>query len=216
MMFLAFFAPLAVFRGRLAGLRRAIGWGALLAVVTACTAPLPFEPTPIDFSYRSVIDMNVRQVNFRDETRNSQQAPEVSHLFPVDLHASIKDWVDVRVAAKGTEGVMTLTLKELSVVEELMPIDQGFVDRLFKREVEASYSARLYMVVESTTPEHKTIRSEIRLSSVDFLLEKPVIGGDHERAKKELWNQMAQRLTRSFDERAEQVLKSDFAPLIVR
>ncbi len=180
-----------------------------------CTERLPFEPTPIDYSYRSTLPLDVRQINVRDETSNPTTAPQVLHLFPVDLTAGLVQWGEDRLEAVGTQGVMNVTIKEVSAVEEQMSIDEGFVNRFFKREIELAYELQVLVLFESQT-ETGTVRAEVMLRSKQYLLEDALFGVPQMRRQQELWNLMALEVARDFDDRAEKVIEKDFQAIFAR
>lgn len=118
-------------------------WGALgtvflsVAALSACTSAPPAPPTEVSitFQHRAPIALNVAKIELVDRYQPTLRRPHVEHLHKVTPSTVTRAWVDERLRAVGTRGLITLIVEEAGVVEEPVSVTDGF-GGLFRDEVD--------------------------------------------------------------------------------
>lgn len=93
-------------------------------------APPPAPPS-LDFAQRSAMTINASEIILQEDYRPPLARPNVEHEFAVTPAQIVRDWARARLRASGSNGVLTLVIREASVVEQ--PIEgasSGFLAAL--------------------------------------------------------------------------------------
>ncbi len=93
---------------------------ALLLGACSSEAPPPAAP-PLSYIKSAPFSMDVANVNIVESYKTSSQVPHVEGVFTPTPAAGIRQWVTDRVRAVGAKRVLSVTIKDASVVESEVP-----------------------------------------------------------------------------------------------
>ena len=122
---------------------------ALIALLSACQAPLPPPPTYPDITFTSEppIPLGVAAVEVDDEYLPPLKAPNVDHEFPVRIAAAAARWAHDRLRAAGSQLTARVIIKDASAVATDLPKTEG-LKGVFTNDQAVRYDARVEMIVE--------------------------------------------------------------------
>lgn len=183
-----------------------------LPVLAACTPPPPPSPdyTQIGFGHRAPLRLKVARVVFRDESRQTREAPEVGHLFPDPPPTVVERWVRDRLQAVGSDGEIEAVLREASVTETSLPRSSG-LRGLVTREQSERYDARIVLALRARNGRGEPDGSvETRLERSTTVREN--LGRGERTAT---WHRLMEEMARSLDEEMERAIRDgDLARLL--
>lgn len=80
------------------------------------------------------------------------------YQFPTRLDSGIEQWAKDRLSLRGGENILKLDIQESSVIEEPLPVEEGFMG-LFKNEQSSRYTARLRVSLALYSSDRPTARA---------------------------------------------------------
>lgn len=99
--------------------RHIASFGAFLALIAlaACTVAPPERPKP-NFAYKQypATVLNVAEINIVEAYVPPMRAPNVEHMMPQSLNAAVAEWARTRFRAGGSDGTVTITIQDASVI----------------------------------------------------------------------------------------------------
>lgn len=119
-----------------------------LSIFVACllcacsTAQEMLRPQPISFTQYPLIQLNVANIEIKDEYTSPQQKPNVEHLMPVSPAEAMHGWVADRLRATGGSRTLQVIIRDASVKETELPRTEG-VKGVFTNDQAYRYDARL-------------------------------------------------------------------------
>lgn len=126
--------------------------GALMLL--ACAQTVPGRPMPrFDFLTRPVVPILVSNVKVVNAYTPVMASPNVDHLFNVTLEEAVQHWADRRFSPRGSDGTLTVTIEEASVIEEPLQRTEG-IQGLFTLDQAYRYKATLIVSLASTPLDH--------------------------------------------------------------
>jgi len=122
----------------------------LVLALSACADdPLP----PLASAPREVpqkIGMNVRVITLTDRSKAQQpDASNIASTFKPTISDAIKRWASGRLQATGAAGQAVITIKEASLVEKPLPIEDG-MSGWFTRQQASEYIGRATVSIEAS------------------------------------------------------------------
>lgn len=140
-------------RGLPGGAARAALAGVLLiavtALVAACqTAPeRPQAPSPLSFAHLPPLAFDLGRIEVV-ERPVARDPSDVDHLFPTPPSVAIGLWIQERLRASGTAGMLRVTVDEASARSTPLATNTEFRD-LFTEEQEERLDLRLRVTIEA-------------------------------------------------------------------
>lgn len=122
---------------------------ALIAVsLTSCAVSPPQRPQP-NFAYKQypVTVLNVAQIDVVEAYTPPMRAPNVEHLMPQSLSTSVAEWARTRFKTGGTDGVVTITIRDASVVAKDLNRTEG-VKGWFTVDQAERFDARILVEIK--------------------------------------------------------------------
>ncbi|MCE7999597.1 MAG: hypothetical protein HEP70_12115 [Rhodobiaceae bacterium] len=190
--------------------------GTVLSVgmLSACTSAPPAPPTEISitFQHRVPIALNVAKIELVDRYQPTLRSPHVEHLHKVTPSTVIRAWVDERLRAAGTRGLITLIVEEAGVVEEPVSVSDGF-GGLFRDEVDT----RLVGVIRARF-EHIDVGPPGASHSVEVIAEASaeVLESATLNERDLAYFRLVERLVGEFDRVLTAEIEKSLTPLIIR
>ena len=118
---------------------------ALTFLLVGCEqGPTPFVAAPFAFeqSTTAPMGMSVSRITVSDAYHPTLKRPYVEQEFPVAPSTAIHKWVDRRLKATGTSGVLEITINDASVKEVSLPKTKG-LKGLITDDQDARYDAKM-------------------------------------------------------------------------
>ncbi len=105
------------------------------------------ETKGVSFANLPPLVFNLAQIEIVERYVAPLRAPHVGHLFPTPPMVALKIWVQDRLHAAGTSGVLRVTIGEASAT--MSPLETNTdIEGLFTREQAERLDARLLVTIE--------------------------------------------------------------------
>lgn len=110
---------------------------------TACVTSAPPRPMP-QYTYNKYppMTLNVASIQVVDGYNSPLQHPNVEHTMPDPLPKALNQWARTRFVAGGSEGELTITIKNASVTTQNLPVKSG-VQGMLNVEQAERFEARV-------------------------------------------------------------------------
>tara|TARA_B100001123_G_C15100145_1_gene943234 strand:- start:298 stop:957 length:660 start_codon:yes stop_codon:yes gene_type:complete len=115
--------------------------------LSACQTANLTEFPEITFRHTEPIKLNVRNLKIIDFFKPTYSPPHVEHEFPIPPAQVLKTWANDRIKPVGTLGTVLFLIKDASVVEEKLRIDES-ISGLFLTEQSHRYRANITVQVK--------------------------------------------------------------------
>lgn len=177
-------------------------------LLAACNpAPQPPSITPIDFSGKAPISLNVAEIRVVENYQSPLNAPNVEHLFPTSPAKAVKTWTSQRLRAAGTAGILEVVVDDASVIEKELPKTEG-VRGLFTDDQAERYDARLRVTMRLYAGDRAISDAEgnvnvVRARSIN---EKATLS-----EREQFYQQIVIDMMQQFDSEAEMRLRQYFS-----
>lgn len=115
------------------------------ALLLSACATFNDPPRPMPrYTYQQypVIGLNVASINVVQAYSMPMQSPNAEHLMPEPLPQSVNNWARNHFKATGTDGVVTITIKDASVIKKDLAPTQGIKGKFTVDQTER-YDARV-------------------------------------------------------------------------
>lgn len=106
-----------------------------------------FIPPHLVFNKYKVISINSADIEIDNRYEMTQMHPHVEHHFPISLETTMKNLIDSKLLALGDSNKLKVIIDDLSVVQEKLPKDTGFVGN-FRRSPTHILKSRVVMRFE--------------------------------------------------------------------
>lgn len=189
---------------------RTFAWIAILgASLAACqTAVNPPGFQPVSFADKPLINLDVGRVDVVRMYVPPGKAPNVEHLFPVDLMVSAERWARDRLRPVGVGGQARVIVKEASVVEVPLQRTSGVrgalttdqserYDGVMEIEIEVVHNDGRRGSVASRTNRSRTVPENVSLQE-----------------RETVWYQMTETMMRELDAALERQMRDHLASLL--
>ncbi len=186
--------------------------GALLLSGCSSAPPAPPSDISITFQHREPIALNVAKIELVDRYEPTLRAPHVEHLHKVTPSTVTRAWVQERLRAVGSRGLITLIVEEAGVIEEAVLVSDGF-DGLFRDEVDT----RLIGVIRARF-DHIDVGPPGVSHSVDVVAEASgeVLESATLNERDLAYFRLVERLAGEFDRVLTAEIEKSLTPLIAR
>ena len=89
------------------------------AFLAACAITPPERPNP-NFAYKQYPPtvLNVAQIDVVEAYTPPMRTPNVEHMMPHPLPSAVAEWARTRFRAGGSDGVVTITIQDASVIAQ--------------------------------------------------------------------------------------------------
>lgn len=105
----------------------------------------------ITFAHKAPIMVDVAEIIIRSDFKKTYAAPNVEHELPVDLQAITESWARDRLKATGSEGSLTFTILDASVIEENLVKTDG-ITGVFTTDQSEKYESHISVRIDATHP----------------------------------------------------------------
>ena len=180
---------------------------AALLLASCQEAPAAYKPAALDFAGKPPIRLNVAQIRIVENYKSPMRAPNIEHELPVPPSQALKQWVNQRVQAVGTQGVFEFVIEDASVKETKLKKTQGMKgfftdDQDAKYDANISVTMRLYDGVEAIS----RASGDVRVMRSKTINEKASIND-----RTRLFEGMTRDMMTAFDTEAQSRLRQYFA-----
>jgi hypothetical protein len=187
---------------------RTFAWIAAVGLAAACQPVKPPGFQPISFADKPTISLDVGRVDVVRQYVPPGKAPNVEHLFPVDLMVSAERWARDRLRPVGVGGLARVIIKEASVTEVQLPRTTGIrgalttdqserYDGVMELEVEVVHNDGRRGSVASRTNRSRTVPENVSLQE-----------------RETVWYQMTETMMRELDSALERQMRDHLASLL--
>lgn len=117
----------------------------LALILSACqNAPEAYSPRPFAFELNRMapLNVNVAEIKIIDSYQPPMRRPNVEQDFPVSPANAVRKWVNSRLRASGSKGLLEVVIEDASVKETSLPKTKG-VKGIFTDDQDARYDAKL-------------------------------------------------------------------------
>ena len=182
----------------------------LALLLTACQqAPNAYVPEPFAFETNAIapIRLNVAEIKVVNGYTAPLRKPNVEHEFPVTPATAVRQWVNKRLKAIGSNNILEITIDNASVKEVPLPKTKG-VEGLFTDDQDTRYDAKLVVTMRlySGTRAMSDASADITITRSRSINEKATVF-DRER----LYHSMVREMMASFDGEANKQLRQYFS-----
>ena len=176
--------------------------GVLLA---ACETP-PERNTfaDITFSHQPPIRLDLAAVESKVAYDPPLTPPHAEHLMPKNLGAVAQRWADDRLKAEGSQGTLTYTVVEASVIAEELET-QGGLTGFFTVDQAERYAAKVIVEMKMQRPDGTTGTATVQASRTTSVPEDATLN-----ERERIWYQMIERLMRDMDGELEATVRRVF------
>jgi hypothetical protein len=115
---------------------------AALALTSCANPPEVARVAAPSFAQSTPFSLDVADVQIVEEYQSPLRAPNAEQLFPTTPAEAMKSWVHDRIRAAGTDGQLSVIIKNAAVIETTLPKTQG-LKGTFTNDQEARYDATL-------------------------------------------------------------------------
>ncbi|MFZ4762128.1 MAG: hypothetical protein ACOYK8_04885 [Alphaproteobacteria bacterium] len=165
--------------------------GLLLA---ACAKPPASSIPPVSIQSKAPVLLNVAQIQVVNEIPPSNSSRQVEQWFPTPPYQALRHMVEQRFKAVGSEGIATIHLKDIKVVEENLPVTDG-VAGLFVSEPSERYRATLNVAVDAVSGDRtRTASTEIRAEQTTTVQKGATLA-----EREVVWDKLLQDMLRQLD-----------------
>ena len=179
--------------------------------LAACQeAPAPQSFPPLNFSAQPKIKVAVMEIRVIENYKSPMIAPNVEQNFPISPSTAIKQWVEGRMQAAGSSGILEITINDASVIERPLPITQG-IKGFFTNDQSERYDAsinvtfRLYDGVQTISVAEGNVQATKSIS----IAENTSVA-----ERKKMFYSMVQEIMTPFNREAEARLNQYFSPYL--
>ncbi|MFO0070325.1 MAG: hypothetical protein ACK529_09215 [Alphaproteobacteria bacterium] len=179
--------------------------------LAACQeAPAPQSFPPLNFSAQPKIKVAVMEIRVIENYKSPMIAPNVEQNFPISPCTAIKQWVEGRLQAAGSSGILEITINDASVIERPLSITQG-IKGFFTNDQSERYDAsinvtfRLYDGVQTISVAEGNVQATKSIS----IAENTSIA-----ERKKMFYSMVQKIMTPFNREAEARLNQYFSPYL--
>ncbi|MFQ5785044.1 MAG: hypothetical protein ACE5H8_09500 [Alphaproteobacteria bacterium] len=181
----------------------------LVAGLAACQSP----PTPafpeITFRHLQPIRLDVADIEYVETYKSPRAAPNVEHLFPVQLAPTVRRWVTERFDAVGITRRARVTLVNAAVTETSLKTKKG-LSGLFYNDQAVRYDGTVEVRVEilddrglvtghvrAAAKRSQTVAEDITLNERD-----------------EVWFTFTEELMKALDAELDKTIRTYLAPYV--
>ncbi len=185
----------------------------MMLVLAGCqNAPQGFTAAPFNFEVNRIapIRVNVARIVVIEHYKPPMRAPFVEHEFPVLPANAVRKWVDTRLAASGTSGVLEVLIEDASVKEVPLVKTEG-IKGLFTNDQDARYDAKLNVTfrVFTGTQAISNASGDVVLSRSRTISEKATVN-----ERQAIYHQMLWEMMLDFERESNARFASYFAPYL--
>jgi hypothetical protein len=183
----------------------------LTLTLAACQeAPAPQSYPPLNFSSQSKIKLAVAEIRVIENFKSSSSAPNVEQNFPVSPANAVKQWVEGRMQAVGSSGVLEITINDASVVEHPLPRTRG-IEGFFTNDQSERYDASINVALRLYDGERaiSVVEGDIRVTMSRSIAEDTPIA-----KREQIFYGMTQEIMALFNRETEARLNQYFRPYL--
>ncbi|MEO5374859.1 MAG: hypothetical protein H7840_11355 [Alphaproteobacteria bacterium] len=147
------------------GFRHFIGVVVVAVLMVGCSSPPPpIQVLPdLRFTDKPPFSLDVARIEVVSAYKAPFKEPNIEHLMPVPPERAAMNWANDRLKAVGRANTARFIVRDASVVEKSLKVDEG-VSGLFKKEQSERYEGRLEVVLE-IRDEHGRVVGEASASA---------------------------------------------------
>lgn len=188
---------------------------ALLAVSTLLLCATACVETPVtklyqgqDIATLQTYHFNVAEVMIVEDSKPTDTTNDLEVQYGISPMSELRKWVDQRMKAEGTQGSLSVIVKDANVVTRPLPVTKGFMG-YFKNEQAEEMQSYLHALVSIEGSADGTPPAEftVAVRSSYTLPENP---SKDERGR--IYRAMIEQLMDAFDKEAEKQLGAYFKP----
>jgi hypothetical protein len=189
----------------------ALAAAAALALA-GCQAPAP-APTlpPIGFAQYGPLTFDVARIAVETPYVSPMAPPNVEHLAPTPPEQALRRWVQDRLRAGGSDGLLRVVLKDARITETPLPVAQGLQGR-FRNEQASRYDGRMQVELVGEGAGRRV------QGYVEAVVERsttvPENASPYQRDR--ALHELVQEMTRELNYRLETGALANMAPLVSR
>jgi len=179
--------------------------------LSACQeAPAPQSFPPLNFSAQPKIKLAVAEIRVIENYKSPMTAPNVEQNFPVSPSAAIKQWVEGRLQAVGSSGILEITINDASVIERPLPRTQG-IKGFFTNDQSEQYDATLHVALRLYDGERAIAVAEgdVRVTKSRSIAEDATVA-----QREQIYYAMTREIMARFNTEAEARLNQYFSPYL--
>lgn len=188
---------------------------ALSLLLTACEqAPATWHPDSFAFESPSIapININVAEIKIVEGYRSPMRKPNVEQEFPTAPANAVKSWVNHRLRATGTSGVLEVTINDAAVKETPLKKTEG-VKGLFTDDQDARYDAHLAVTFRAYSGATGRAMSDasgsVEITRFQTINEKATVT-----ERQQMYDRMTKDIMASFDTEAQNRLRQYFGAFL--
>lgn len=106
-----------------------------------------------DPARKGMIQLDLGSVAFVNEYNPPYSAPNVDHLMQTTPSLATRNWLNSRYSASGANGLLRVTVKDASMIEENLGTASVGLKRLFTVEQTERYAGRIELRIDVEQPE---------------------------------------------------------------
>lgn len=186
---------------------------ALMFALASCQdAPQTFKAAPFSFEVNRVapIHVNVARIVVVENYKPPMRAPFVEHDFPVAPANAVRKWVDTRLKASGTSGVLEVLIEDASVKEVPLVKTEG-IKGLLTNDQDARYDAKLSVTFRlfTGTQAISNASADVEISRSRTISEKTTVN-----ERQAIYHQMLWEMMLDFERESNARFTSYFGPYL--
>lgn len=186
---------------------------ALMLGLSACEqAPQAYRPEPFAFETNRAAPIGIRvaEIKVVEDYHSPLRRPNVEQDFPVPPAVAVGKWVNQRLKATGTSGVMEVVINDASVKE--IPLKKtGGIKGVFTDDQDARYEAKLSVTFRVFTGAQaiSDATGDVIVTRNHTINEKATVF-----QREAMYHGMTRDMMTTFDSEAQARLRQYFSPYL--
>lgn len=179
----------------------------LSTVVSACDTPPSQQGFPeLTYQHLQPLSFDVARIEIVPAYQPPGALPNVEHRFDVKPADAAANWARDRLRALGAQRVLRFIIKDASVIEEPLAIDEGLAGS-FKVQQSERYVARMAIEAQIVGPAGAVEATATAMAERSITVPEDITLHDRER----VWFRLTESIMQDLNGQLEETLTSVFA-----
>jgi hypothetical protein len=179
--------------------------------LAACQeAPAPQSFPPLNFSAQPKISVAVAEIRVIENYKSPATIPNVEQNFPISPSAAIKQWVEGRLQAVGSSGILEITINDASVIERPLARTKG-IKGFFTNDQSEQYDATIRVTLRLYDGEQTLAVAEgnVQVTKSRSIAEDATVA-----QREQIYYAMTREIMTRFNTETEARLRQYFSPYL--